>query len=158
MSAAAAAAEFSIGVIPEHVSTRCGICEVKVNLAYKRARVSRECRARAHAVTHSYNILTTGRDSSIRTRDREKRRECCAGTRALDKHLRSTRLTNLSSRNKLLYTHADDLSRQFAAAGNQSSDKNATEMSKISWLKLSLITRDTFPLFARLYLQRSFSD
>jgi len=71
MSAAVLHRQRSRSGAAELVSTRCGICEVKVNFMYMRARARAESAARPRTVTHSYNILTTGRGSPMRERTLE---------------------------------------------------------------------------------------
>jgi len=70
---------------PELVSMRCGICKVKVNFMYMRARARAESAAHSRTITHSYNILTTGRGSSMRARE-ERTLELEAGIRARRVH------------------------------------------------------------------------
>jgi hypothetical protein len=85
MSVAVLHRQRSYSGAPKLVSTRCGICEVKVNFMYMRARARAESAAHSRTVTHSYNILTTGRGSPMRARE-ERTLELEVGIRARRVH------------------------------------------------------------------------
>lgn len=84
--------------MPGLVSTRCGICEVKVNFsAHERARAHAANTPGCWTIAHRYNILTT----ELVARDTRERGECGknAGTRRA--FLRDGRLLEKSSSPKL---------------------------------------------------------